>query len=447
MTPTASVPPVSHDVDDITGLATRRRFLDAVDDALVSADRGPVAVILVDLDRFQLVNDTLGHGIGDDLLAVMGARLSSSVRPGDVVARFGGDELAIVLRHAGLDVADLVAQRVRRALSAAVEFPELDLVLDVTCSVGVAVADPSVTVRRDDLLRDADVALHRAKELGRDRVVISTAEVRTAELRALFGRHELRMAIERREMVPYFQPIVDLDTGRVVGYEAMARWRHEERGLLTPDAFVPMAEERGLIGDLGASILRSSLSQLAQWYRDDPGGDFAPCTMAVNVSARQLIDPRFVDVVAEALTETGVPADQLWLELTESALMTDVHTAVASLRALRGLGLHLAVDDFGTGYSSLTYLKRFPVEAIKIDRAFVSGLGLDSEDSAIVEAVVNLGASLGLAVVAEGVETPLQLGRLRDIGCPRAQGYLFGRPRPAELLEPFGNLTHPTSAP
>ena len=431
---------MSTHLDGITGLATRQRFLDATVTALTATDRGPVSVILIDLDRFHLVNDTLGHTVGDELLGVMGQRLLSSVRPGDVVARFGGDELAILLRHAGVDVADLVAQRVRRALSAAVEFTEMDLVLDVTCSVGVAVADPSITVRLDDLLRDADVALHRAKELGRDRVVVSTPEVRTAELRALFGRHELRMAIERHEMIPYFQPIVDLVTGRVVGFEALARWRHEDRGLLTPDAFVPMAEERGLIGDLGASILRSSLAQLAQWQHDAAFAHAGPLSMSVNVSARQLIDPRFVEVVADALAETGVSADALWLELTESALMTDVHSAASSLRALRGLGLHLAVDDFGTGYSSLTYLKRFPVEAIKIDRAFVNGLGLDVEDSAIVEAVVGLGASLGVTVVAEGVETPLQLGRLREMGCPRAQGYLFGRPRPAELLEPFGDV-------
>lgn len=428
------------DRDDVTGLVSRRVFLDELAQALTASDRGPVSVILVDLDRFQLVNDTLGHSVGDELLGVMGTRLSASVRPGDVVARFGGDELAILLCDAGVHVADLVAQRIRRALSAAVEFEELDVVLDVTCSVGVAVADTAVTVRVDDLLRDADVAVHRAKELGRDRVVVSTPEVRNAELRALFGRHELRMAIERQEMVPYFQPIIDLITSRVVGYEAVARWRHEERGLLTPDTFVPMAEERGLIGDLGASILRSSLAQLARWYHDDTTGSFAPCTMSVNVSARQLIDPRFVDVVDEALTETGLPGDVLWLELTETALMTDAHTAESSLRALRDLGLHLAVDDFGTGYSSLTYLKRFPVEAIKIDRAFVNGLGLDQEDTAIVEAVVHLGDSLGLIVVAEGVETPLQLGHLRDMSCPRAQGYLFGRPRPAELLQPFADV-------
>jgi len=428
---------VTSDVDRITGLTGRRSFLEAVAGALTASDRGPVAVILVDLDRFRMVNDTLGHTVGDELLGVMGQRLSSSVRPGDVVARFGGDELAVLLRHAGVDVAELVAQRVRRALSAAVEFADLDLVLDVTCSVGVAVADPSVEVRLDDLLRDADAALHRAKELGRDRVVVATPEVRTAELRALFGRHELRMAIERNEMVPYFQPIIDLVTGRLIGFEALARWRHEDRGLLTPDAFLPMAEERGLIGDLGANILRSALAQLAQWQHDSAFAHTGTLSMSVNVSARQLIDPRFVDIVAEALAETGLDADVLWLELTESALMSDVHSATTSLRALRGLGLHLAVDDFGTGYSSLTYLKRFPVEAIKIDRAFVTGLGLDVGDSAIVEAVVRLGASMGLSVVAEGVETPLQLGRLRDIGCPRAQGYLFGRPRPAELLEPF----------
>ena len=232
-------------------------------------------------------------------------------------------------------------------------------------------------------------------------------------------------------MVPYFQPIVDLESGAVVGFEVLARWLHPDRGLLLPGQFLPVAEDAGLMVEVGASILRDSLAQLARWRVG--GLRFADCSLSVNVATQQLVDRDFADVVAQALGETGIDAGSLWLEITETALMADTSVAGAALRDLRGLGLHLSVDDFGTGYSSLTYLKRFPVEAIKIDKSFVSGLGLEADDTSIVEAVVRLGHSLGLHVVAEGVETPLQLNRLRDLGCDRAQGYLFGRPRPADI--------------
>ncbi|MEY2957812.1 MAG: hypothetical protein RLZZ01_380 [Actinomycetota bacterium] len=218
-----------------------------------------------------------------------------------------------------------------------------------------------------------------------------------------------------------------------MSYEVLARWLHPDRGLLTPAEFVPLAEETGLMLEMGERMLRDSLSQLARWRA--AGHPFAACSLSVNVGTRQLIDPAFHGLVAEALAESGIDADSVWLEITETSLLADAKTAAAALRSLRGLGLHLSVDDFGTGYSSLTYLKRFPVEAIKIDKSFVAGLGLDQEDSTIVEAVVRLGQSLGLDVVAEGVESPLQLSRLRELGCDRGQGYLFGRPRPAALVE------------
>jgi EAL domain-containing protein (putative c-di-GMP-specific phosphodiesterase class I) len=233
--------------------------------------------------------------------------------------------------------------------------------------------------------------------------------------------------------VPYYQPIVDLSSGRVIGYEVLARWLHPDRGLLPPGDFLPLAEETGLLVELGARMLRDSLAQLAHWRA--AGYPFADCTLSVNVGTRQLVDPKFYDMVVEALAETGIDAESLWLEITETALLSDVKSATVALRDLRSLGLHLSVDDFGTGYSSLTYLKRFPIEAIKIDKSFVGGLGIESEDTSIVEAVVRLGQALGLNVVAEGIESPLQLSRLRDLGCDRGQGYLFGRPRPANLIE------------
>jgi EAL domain-containing protein (putative c-di-GMP-specific phosphodiesterase class I) len=250
---------------------------------------------------------------------------------------------------------------------------------------------------------------------------------------ALRTATELRRGIDRGEIVPYFQPIVELTTGHVTGFEALARWLHPERGLLTPDQFLPMAEETGLIDDIGACVLRDSLAQVASWRaRELP---FAGATISVNVASRQLVDPAFAELVADVLAQTGIPADSLWLEITETALLADIKASTVALRNLRSLGLHLSVDDFGTGYSSLTYLKRFPVEAIKIDRTFVAGLGLDADDTTIVEAVVNLGHSFGIAVIAEGLETPLQLARLRQLRCDKGQGYLFGRPRPANIVE------------
>jgi diguanylate cyclase (GGDEF)-like protein/PAS domain S-box-containing protein len=424
----------THDV--VTGLSNRSHFLERLDQALRVHEGRDVAVLFLDLDRFKVVNDSLGHATGDDLLRTMAVRITESVRDEDLVARFGGDEFTVLLTDAPLEIARAVADRVRAALSAPVLLGDGEV--DVTASIGLAFAG-GAEVNADDMVRDADAAMYRAKDQGRDRIEVFSPETHALALRALHTGNELRHGLERGEIIPYFQPIVDLRTGRLSGYEVMARWLHPERGLLLPGEFLAIAEDRGMISDLGSSILRSSLSQYARWMQQP--GAIGPLTLSVNVSARQLNDRHLVDTVAEALAEAGVDADCLWLEITESALMTDVRSATTALRDLRNLGLHLAVDDFGTGYSSLTYLKRFPVEAIKVDRSFVAGLGLDAEDSTIVEAVVRLGSSLGLVTVAEGVETPLQLARLREIDCQLAQGYLFSRPRPADLLEPFIQLS------
>ena len=302
----------------------------------------------------------------------------------------------------------------------------------VTSSIGVSVNDRE-GVTATDLLRDTDAAMYRAKARGRDCVETFLPGTHETTVMALRTATELRRGLERGEIVPYFQPIVELTTGHVTGFEALARWLHPDRGLLAPDQFLVMAEETGLVDEIGAVILEDALAQFASWRaRQLP---FADATLAVNVGTRQVVDPAFAALVGDLLAQTGIPADSLWLEITETALLADVKASTVALRNLRSLGLHLAVDDFGTGYSSLTYLKRFPVEAIKIDRSFVAGLGLDAEDTTIVEAVVNLGHSFHMAVVAEGLETPLQLSRLRELGCDRGQGYLFGRPRPASIVE------------
>jgi diguanylate cyclase (GGDEF)-like protein/PAS domain S-box-containing protein len=412
--------------DDLTELPNRAALVERLDELLVGAAPGQVSVLFIDLDNFKVVNDSLGHGVGDQLLREVARRLRDVMRDEDCLARFGGDEF-VVFVNGDVD-ATAVAERLRRAVQRSIFVDGHELV--TTASIGIAV-NSSGALSADELLRDADAAMYRAKAGGRDRVEAFTEATRRASVEALQTSTELRRGLERGEVVPYFQPIVDLVGGQVVGFEVLARWLHPDRGLLVPSQFLPVAEEAGLMTELGSRILRDSLAQLAHWRAT--GLRFADCSLSINVATQQLIDASFLDLVHDALGETGIDANSLWLEITETALMADTRAAGNALRDLRGLGLHLSVDDFGTGYSSLTYLKRFPVEAIKIDRSFVVGLGLEADDTSIVEAVVNLGHSLGLTVVAEGVETPLQLNRLRQLGCDKAQGYLFGRPRPASI--------------
>jgi diguanylate cyclase (GGDEF)-like protein/PAS domain S-box-containing protein len=416
--------------DELTGLPNRSYLMHLLEERLESAAPSSVGVIFVDLDQFKVVNDSLGHGMGDELLMVIAGRLRDAVRDDDVLARFGGDEFVVVIDGAGHTVdPGEVAERLRRAVLAPVMVDDHELF--VTASIGFSLNVDGMGPA--DLLRDADAAMYRAKDRGRDRVEAFQAGGHVDSARALRTASELRKGIDRDEIVPYFQPIVDLETGRIVGFEALARWLHPDRGLLPPSDFLPLAEETGLLVDLGTAMLRNSLAQLARWRA--AGLPAASGFISVNVGTRQLIDPAFHSLVAGLLAETGIDAHSVWLEITETALLADVKAVTVSLRELRNLGLHLAVDDFGTGYSSLTYLKRFPVESIKIDRAFVNGLGIEADDTTIVDAVIKLGQALGLAVVAEGIETPLQLARLRELGCNRGQGYLFGRPRPAALIE------------
>jgi diguanylate cyclase (GGDEF)-like protein/PAS domain S-box-containing protein len=417
--------------DDLTGLPNRTAAMATVDRLLTDAPAGSVALLFIDLDNFKVVNDSLGHGVGDELLRTMADRLRAVVSVDDILARFGGDEFIVVVDAPPGERDPLVlAEDLRQAVDRAIDVEGNELF--VSGSIGVAVNDrPGRTA--DELFRDADAAMYRAKARGRDCVELFAAGSNETSRHALRTAGELRRGIELGEVVPYFQPIVDLTSGHVVGFEALARWLHPARGLLAPGEFLSLAEETGLITDLGASVLRDSLAQFARWRATSQ--PFADAALSVNVGTRQVVDPTFLDVVRTALAESGFDADSLWLEITETALLADVKASTVAMRELRSLGLHLVVDDFGTGYSSLTYLKRFPIEGIKIDRSFVAGLGIDSEDTTIVEAVVNLGHSLELAVTAEGVETPLQLNRLRELGCERGQGYLFGRPRPAAIIE------------
>jgi diguanylate cyclase (GGDEF)-like protein/PAS domain S-box-containing protein len=331
--------------DGLTELPNRAALVERLDELLRRAGVGQVSVLFIDLDNFKVVNDSLGHAIGDELLRQVAGRLRHVMRDTDRLARFGGDEF-VVFVDGGVDPSS-VAERLRRAVQRPIHIGEHELV--VTASIGFAV-NSSSDLSADDLVRDADAAMYRAKAAGRDRVEAFTEATRAASVAALQTSTELRRGLERGEVVPYFQPIVDLEGGQVVGFEVLARWLHPDRGLLAPGQFLPVAEESGLIVDLGARILRDALSQLAHWRA--VGLRFASCSLSINVATQQLIDGRFLDVVHDALGETGIDADSLWLEITETALMADTNAAGRALRDLRGLGLHLSVDDFGTGYSS-----------------------------------------------------------------------------------------------
>jgi diguanylate cyclase (GGDEF)-like protein len=414
--------------DALTGLPNRLLFLDRTAVALTRLARSPlsVAVLFVDLDRFKTVNDSLGHDVGDRLLVSLARRLEGVMRPADTVARFGGDEFTILCE----DIQDqqeavAIATRVRAALAVPVPLEGHDLW--VTASIGIAhTADHRRAA--SELVEDADAAMYRAKRTGGDVHCVYDSAVRDRALLELVTFQALRKAIDRDELLVHYQPTVDLTTGRVVGAEALVRWDHPQHGIVHPAEFIALAEETGLIVPLGTVVLREACAQSHRWSAE-AGDDFL---MSVNLSARQFADPRLPEIVASALAECGASPASLALEITESALMEHADTTMVALRSLKDLGVRLAIDDFGTGYSSLTYLKRFPIDVIKVDRSFVDGLGRDAGDEAIVATVVELAHTLGMQAVAEGVETEVQLRRLRDLGCDVGQGFLFSRPVPAD---------------
>lgn len=410
--------------DELTGLPNRSYLLQLLADQLAGVEVNGLSVLFLDIDRFKAINDSLGHDAGDQVIRTTASRLSTELGDDGVLARFGGDEFIVVVQRGAFGI----AERLRNALRPTIDVDGREL--RVTASIGISRNDSAATTP-NDLVRDADAAMYRAKQYGRDRVVAYEAGVHEFGNQHLRTTGEIRRGIGRGEFVPYYQPIVGLHTGRVIGYESLVRWLHPDRGLLLPGDFLDLVEESGLMIDLGGQLLQQSFAQLVEW--SEPSGGL---NISVNVGTRQLLDHRFRQQVKHSLVDTGIDPTRVWLEITETSLLADEKNAAAALRELHGLGLHLSVDDFGTGYSSMTYLKRFPIESIKIDSSFVAGLGLDEDDSVIVQAVVKLGQSLGVDVVAEGIESPLQLNTLRDLGCDMGQGYLFGRPRPATLIEP-----------
>ena len=414
--------------DPLTGLPNRTLLLDRLGRSLLARREHEVAVLLIALDRFRLVNDSGGHDVGDDLLRVMADRLQAVVRPEDTVARIGGDEFAVVFDPGSSDPL-IVARRTAVAIAEPVLLSGREVV--VTASVGLASADGD---SRDPatLLSNATAAMRRAKALGGSRVQRYQPAMRSGAAKLLELDSALRHAVERDELRVHYQPKVSLDDGAAVGCEALVRWQRPGVGLVPPADFIPLAEDTGLIVPIGKWVLRQACEQAVRWNQERPG---RPLSMAVNLSARQLAEPDLVALVADILAETGLDPALLYLEITESTLMADTAAAARALAAIKDLGVHLSIDDFGTGYSSLSYLKRFPCDEVKLDRTFIADLARDPVDRAIVRAVVTMAHALGHRVTPEGVETVEQLSILRSIGCDWAQGYYWSRPLPAAELD------------
>ena len=415
--------------DPLTGLPNRLLFLDRLGQATERQRRRRdtlTAVLALDLDRFKLVNESLGHRAGDDLLAAAAPRLRQAVRSSDTVARFSGDEFGILLEDItgeqdAIDMAERIAGVFTRPF-----------VLDgtehfVTVSIGIALAEGGE--RAEDLLRDADAAMHRAKERGRARYELFDEALRGRALSRLRVENDLRRALERDELTLHYQPLVSLPTRAMVSVEALVRWDHPVRGRISPLDFIPVAEENGLIEPIGRWVLEHACRQAAEWYGARP--DAAPLTMSVNLSAAQVANRGLAETVAAALRVSGLDPACLALELTESMLVGDNEELSETLVALKALGVRLVLDDFGTGYSSLSYLTRLPLDALKVDRSFVDGLGTESRDTAVTEAIVAMSRALSLRVVGEGAETAQQVAELARLGCDLVQGFHFSRPVPA----------------
>jgi len=429
--------------DALTGLPNRAWFAARLEDALArAADAGsPVAVIFLDLDRFKVVNDSLGHERGDQLLVEVAGRLRDCRGVGPGRPRRGGDECTVLLTGATEADARRTAAHILAALEPPIRLAGRELV--VTASVGIARGGGGGDAA--DLLRDADMAMYRVKQHGRSGIALFDAGMNATAVARLEREMDLRRAIANGEFVLVYQPKVDLRTGRLAGVEALVRWQHPREGLLPPSEFIALVEETGLMLALGRWVLTEACRQARTWLERWPGRP--PLTLSVNLAAQQFREPHLVAMIVGVLAETGLPATALQLEITESTVMDDVAAAVATLRELRAHGLRLALDDFGTGYSSLSYLKRFPLDVLKIDKSFVDGLGRDTEDTAIVAAVIALAHILGMEVTAEGVETREQARHLRQLSCELGQGYLFSRPLPPEALEPWLDLDQVVLAP
>jgi diguanylate cyclase (GGDEF)-like protein/PAS domain S-box-containing protein len=429
--------------DPLTGLPNRALFADRLRQVLARRGRqAATAVYFLDLDRFKRINDSLGHGPGDEVLREVAQRLSGVVRPEDTVARFGGDEFTILCESVGgVLEAVAIADRLQRPLRNSLRAGGAELRL--SASIGVALVEADDNGDGQHLIEEADAAMYRAKERGGARTELFDSAMRDNAVRAMRIEQELQRALEQGELRLYYQPAVDLSTGQVVGAEALVRWEHPQRGLIVPDRFLSVAEETGLIVPLGAWVVGETCRRLAEWQSCP---ETAHLHLSLNLSARELTHPDVVSTVLECVRESGIDPHSLTIEVTESTAMADGDTGFRALRDLSAAGIQVAIDDFGTGYSSLEQLRRMPVDIVKVDRSFVSGMAADSTDREIVAAVVGMGRALKLCVVAEGIETPEQADALRELGCDIGQGFLFAKPLPAEEMDELARVGLPPMA-
>ncbi len=424
--------------DALTGLPNRALFMDRLQHRLRQAAKSSqrkagymFAVLFLDLDRFKIINDSLGHLIGDRLLVAVSRRLTDSVRPGDTVARLGGDEFAILLEDVrDREHAEQVTERLQKELP-------LPFLIDgqevfTTASIGIALSSQDYE-RPEDIIRDADIAMYQAKARGKAHHAVFEAGMYTIAVARLRTETDLRRAVEHGDFVVHYQPIMELSTDRLIGFEALVRWNHPVRGLVYPEEFIPLAEETGLIFQIGEWILNEACGQLRNWqslYPKQQG-----MKMSLNISSRQFLQSDLVQKISQALEKNALDASTLTIEITESIIMENIDSAVAVLKQLQAMGVHIHIDDFGTGYSSLSYLQRFPVNALKIDRSFVDKMHIDEENLEIVKAIVSLAGNLKLELIAEGLEKTDQLVRLREMNCSYGQGFLLCRPMDAAAAE------------
>jgi len=427
---------ILHDAfhDNLTGLYNRALFLNRLDQAIKRLKRDPeafYAVVYLDMDRFKLVNKTFGHVTGDRLLMVIANRLQKLLRDVDTLARFGGDEFAILAEGLkGADEAATMADTVLRQLVAPFRLKKQEIF--VTGSIGVVLGSAAYE-HPDQVLRDADNAMYSSKEHGGDHFTIFDAGLRVVTQRRMEMELALRQALENGEITPHYQPIVSLQAGEITGFEALARWKHPQQGYIPPAEFIPIAEETGIINELGALILRQSCQRMVTLAQKHPAS--AHLTLSVNISVRQFKRPDFVDEVATILEETGIDPSRVHLELTESVLMDDADAAVDIIKRLKALSVKVVVDDFGTGYSSLSYIQRFPFDSLKVDRSFVGNMNEAEQNMEIVRTIIAMAHKLGLEVVAEGVELAEHREALADLRCEGAQGYYFSKPVPGGELD------------
>ncbi|MCL1471915.1 GGDEF domain-containing response regulator [Argonema antarcticum] len=418
--------------DSLTDLPNRALFMQCLSESLNRAKEQPdyqFAVLFMDCDRFKIVNDSLGHLVGDELLIAIAHRLQGCLKPIDTIARLGGDEFAIILENiTDLGMATQVAEQILQELSTPFQLSRYEVFINV--SIGITLSN-TYDDKPEYLLRNADTAMYRAKALGKARYHVFDPAMHQQALQLLQLENDLRRAVERKEFIVYYQPIISLYTGRISGFEALVRWKHPTRGLVSPGEFIPVAEETGLIASIDTWVLQEACHQLSIWQKQQPAEE--PLTMGVNLSVRLLSQPNLIEYIAQVLQKTDLNPQTLKLEITESAIMENKESALIILDELKKRKIQLSIDDFGTGYSSLSYLDSFPVNTLKIDQSFINRMDGKLEKKGLVPAIISMAHRMGISAIAEGVETHEQLAQLRTLNCDFGQGYLFSKPLESKL--------------